>query len=297
MTILEEVYIRTEFLQARFPQFQQVFIKFGEGIVKKYLSNVFSLIAILLLIGSPVLSPALSNETDEKIMRFVTAAPLESDLARLTNLTLTEAFRRLGYRYEVISLPQKRCIFLMKTGQVDGDATRVYAFNKNNKHPYYVRVGESHAKIFWSVFMTDPDVQINAWDDLKKGGYRVGYLAGVKYSEQNLNGLIDKDKLIPQTSSNRNGLRQLQRGRIDAYVYADGARAKNDLATEELENSGIVLAGHVDHKDMYPYLQKKHEALADDLTKKIREIKTEGLFDIFKEQVFGEKTHFIQALQ
>jgi len=218
-------------------------------------------------------------------MNFVTAAPLDSDLAKLTTMVLTEAFKRLGYGYTINSCPQKRCISFMKSGKVDGDATRVYAFNKKNNHPYYVRVNESHAKIYWSAFTTNPDIRINSWDDLKKGGYRVGYLNGVKYSEQNLIGLIEKKNLIVQPASNLNGLMQLFHGRIDVYIYADGSRAKNDLATDRLKNSKITFSGNVDYMEMYPYLHSKHEALAKKLAHKMKEIKAEGLVEVYQRRL------------
>jgi len=229
-----------------------------------------------------------SNAVEKKVMSFVTAAPLDSDLAKQTTMVLTEAFKRLGYGYTIKSCPQKRCINFMKSGTVDGDATRVYSFNKKNNHPYYVRVDESHARIYYSIFSTNPDIKINSWDDLKKGGYRVGYLSGVKYSEQNLIGLIGKKNLIPQPVSNLSGLLQLLYGRIDVYVYADGSRAKNDLANDRLKNSKITFSGNVDHIELYPYLHSKHEALAIELAKKIKEINAEGLFDVYQRRLFGK---------
>ncbi|OUR77843.1 hypothetical protein A9Q83_10040 [Alphaproteobacteria bacterium 46_93_T64] len=229
--------------------------------------------------------PSAVKSDEMGVMKFSTAAPLGSDLEKLTTLVLTEAFKRLGYSYEVESYPQKRGIYLMRTGRVDGDATRVYGFNKEGKHPYYVRVNESHAAIFFDAFVTDPKIKITSWEDLKNGNYRVGYLEGVKFSEQHLIGFIDKDKLISQPNSNLNGLKQLVNGRTDVYIYADGSRAKNDMADEELKKSTITFAGHVDRIDLYPYLQKKHEPIADILTATIRDIKKEGLFEIFQKQV------------
>jgi len=237
--------------------------------------------------------PSAVKADETKTMKFVTSAPLESDLAKLTTLILTEAFKRLGYGYEVESYPQKRSIDLMKTGQVDGDATRVYGFNKKGDYPYYVRVNVSHATIFFDAFVTDPKIKITSWEDLKKGNYRVGYLAGVKFSEQHLIGFIDEDHLISQPNSNLSGLKQLLYGRTDAYIYADGSRAKNDLADEGLQKIEkskkvtITFAGHVDRINLYPYLHKKHEPITDILTATIRNIKKEGLFEKFQKQVSG----------
>lgn len=229
--------------------------------------------------------PAFSE--DLKVMKFVTAARDGSSLANLSRLTLTEAFKRLGYDFQLQSYPQKRCIALMKSGEVDGDATRVFSFNKNNKHPYYIRVDENHARINFSVFMVKPTIKVSSWHDLKKANYRIGYLAGVKYSEQNLVDIIAPHNLIPQSNSNLSGLLQLASGRIDAYVYADGVRAKQDLAREELKNSNIDLAGVVDYRRIYPYLQAKHKDLAEDLAEQIKLLKSEGLLEQFQRQALA----------
>ncbi|MGO1119411.1 hypothetical protein ACTL6U_11925 [Rhodovibrionaceae bacterium A322] len=167
----------------------------------------------------------------------------------------------------------------MKSGRADGDATRVSSFNKDNKHPYYVRVDESTAEIYYGVFMVNPTVEIRSWADLKEGGYRVGYLGGVKHLENNLIGLIEPGRLFVQPNSNLYGLLQLAHGRIDAYVYSNSATAKKDLASDRLKDSGIALAGIVDTKGLYPYFQIKHQALAGELAKAIRDIKAEGLLD------------------
>ncbi|OUR78043.1 hypothetical protein A9Q83_08615 [Alphaproteobacteria bacterium 46_93_T64] len=245
------------------------------------LFQLFSIITCLVFLVPPTFAE------DTKVMRFVTAARADSSLFKLSRLTLTEAFKRLGYDFELNSYPQKRSIHLMKLGKVDGDATRVYNFNRDNEHPYYARTDESHVKIYFSVYMVNPTVKINTWNDLKKGGYRIGYLGGVKHIEQNLIGLIDPAKLFIQPTSNLNGRRQLAHGRIDAYVYANSARATKDLAAVDLKNSGVALAGVVDSKGMFPYFQVKHKAMATDLAKKIREIKAEGLFEIYQNQVLS----------
>jgi len=44
-----------------------------------------------------------SIAAEKKVMNFVTAAPLDSDIAKLTTMVLTEAFKRLGYGYTIVS--------------------------------------------------------------------------------------------------------------------------------------------------------------------------------------------------
>ncbi len=46
-----------------------------------------------------------------------------------------------------------------------------------------------------------------------------------------------------------------------------------------------LMAGHLDAIKVYAWLQKQHEALADVLAEKIREIKAEGLFDEYQKQL------------
>ncbi len=225
----------------------------------------------------------IAGENETRVMRFVTSTLPESEMARISTLVLTEAFGRLGYAYEVRHVPEKRGIYMMKHGFADGDATRAQYFNK--QHPYYILVNEHHSVAYASAFATDPNIKVSCWDDLKKGNYIVGYLAGVQFAERNLIGLIDMDKLIVQPTANINGLKQLGAGRTDVYVYVPSDQAKYDFATKELKDFKIIMAGHLDETKIYPYLQKKHEALADVLAEKIREIKAEGLFDEYQKQL------------
>ncbi len=80
-------------------------------------------------------------------------------------------------------------------------------------------------------------------------------------------------------------MKQLVAGRFDVYVYVASDQAKQDLASDDLKDSKIVMAGHLDSIKVYAWLQKKHEALADNLAEKIREIKAEGLFDEYQKQL------------
>jgi ABC-type amino acid transport substrate-binding protein len=175
----------------------------------------------------------------------------------------------------------------MQNVEVDGDATRVYDFNKNNTRSSYVRVEEYIANVHWDVFATDSKIKVGRWNDLKKDNYRVGYLAGVKYNEQHLLGFIDEDKLVPQPSNNINGLRQLMAGRSDVYIYPDGKEAYRNLMTDPLRTSGIVHVGRVDTVRIYPYLHVKHASMAATLAKQIKHLKDEGLFKEYQAQDLG----------
>jgi polar amino acid transport system substrate-binding protein len=244
---------------------------------------------LVLLTLLPVLStPTIAADTKSKVMNFVISSAPDSYLVNLTTAVLKNVFSRMGYGYQVASYPQKRSIWLMQRGEVDGDATRVYNFNRGNMHPSYVRVEENIASVHWDAFATDPKIKVSSWDDLKKGGYRVGYLAGVKYNEQHLVGFIEERKLVAQPLTNINGLKQLMLGRTDVYIYPDGKEAYRALESEELKTSGIVFAGRVDTVKIYPYLHKKHANLAAAVAQKIKELKDEGLFKKYQDQALAK---------
>jgi len=240
-----------------------------------------------MLLLFPVLSVAAAADPKPKVMDFVISSAPDSYLFKLTTAVLKNVFSRMGYGYQVTSYPQKRSVWLMERGEVDGDATRVYDFNRGNSHPSYVRVAESIADIHWDAFATDPKIKVSNWNDLKKGNYRVGYLAGVKYNEQHLVGFIDKNNLVAQPLRNINGLMQLMLGRSDVYIYPDGKEAYHDLETEELNGSKIVFAGRVDTVKIYSYLHKKHVGLAAIVAKKIKELKDEGLFKKYQAEALA----------
>ena len=234
--------------------------------------------------------PNIEVESNEKQMHFgLGGVPEDSNLGRLAIMTLTEAFSRMDYTFTAENLPNKRVIHLMDTDRIDGDVIRIFDFNKANEHPNYVRINENTVFSHWGAFVTDSTIKIDSWADLKKGNYRVGYLAGIKLSEQNLIGLIDAEKLIVQSKSNLNGLRQLIENRIDVYVFAGYKNVGFDFSTVELQEKEIYLAGELEVVPSYPYLHKKHKELAPILEQTIRDIKNEGLYDKFVKQIEDEQ--------
>ena len=218
-----------------------------------------NIVKILILIFIFNISHSWSDTTsfinkESKEIYFGTPDSLETKLVKMTTLVLTAAFQRLGYKYHVAKYPQKRLIAYMKSGRLDGDTTRVYNFNANNKHPYYIRIDESIDTIHFDAFVTDSKIKVNTWSDLEKGNLRIGYLAGVQLSEQKLKKYISKSKLQVQPVSNINGLRQLKAGRIDVFVYGGARSAEVDFKNNaDLRNSKITNAGHLQIVKIYPY--------------------------------------------
>ncbi len=232
--------------------------------------------------------PAAATETDEKTMRLVSGIPPSTVMFRTASLVLPEAFKRNGYEATVEYCPPKRCFQMMESGEVDGDATRVYDFVKGGANPNHFRIEEHFTSSTWMAFATNPDIKVSGWEDLKTNNYRIGYLSGVVKSEQKLIGFIDDDKLVAVPTSIEEGLGMLSADRFDIYVSADGHIAEMLLQTEEFKDSGIQNVGIIEEVFLYPYLHIKHKELAPQIATTIKEMKEEGLLEQYKKQLMEE---------
>jgi len=243
-------------------------------------------IAIMCMLISAHVWGSLGIAGEKEI--FLVTTDIDSRLNHMGILVFTEAFKRHGYGLRVEESSQLGCIKKVNSERADGDMTRIYDFVKGGAHPNYYRIEEPFYFIRWSVFAIKQGIVINSWQDLKTDNYRVGYLAGVAKSEQNLIGFINNNKLVVVPNNDEQGYEMLRKNRFDVYVQADEDLGFKVLKQEKFQASGIRKVGVAEELGIYCYLHKKHKDLADTITKTIQKMKAEGLFDKYLEQLDQE---------
>lgn len=225
--------------------------------------------------------PVLKDNT------FVMASirPESTYAGKLWRLVHTEIFKRLGIKVEFRDYPPKRAGIETDAGNADGQPGRIYQYAA--EHPNLIRVEEAIFSLNFSVFAVQPSIpQLNGWDSLK--GYRVGYIRGIRVAESNLSKSVGNIKLSDVTEPVQ-GLKQLISGRTDLFVDEE-AGILTLLKTSEFKDSKIRVAGVMQSEPMYPYLHKKHAALAPKMTGIIKVMKAEGLIEQYRiavEKEFG----------
>lgn len=109
-------------------------------------NSICYLAAIMLLLAW---LPALAFGKD---LLFCTPNTKDQRIFKVSHAMLAEAFSRLGYGFELITYPAKRCPTEVDSGNVDGDSHRILDFNANGEYPNLVRVEEAIQSIDQSVF-------------------------------------------------------------------------------------------------------------------------------------------------
>jgi polar amino acid transport system substrate-binding protein len=220
-------------------------------------------------------APALKDNT------FVMAInrPENDYLGKLQRLIYKEIFRRLEIKAEFRDYPAKRAGIEADVGNIDGEAVRPYQYGA--EHPNLIRVEETLFPMNLSAFTANDSVPpLKGWDSLRGTNYKVEYRRGTRICERNLSEVVSKENLSDVTEPEQ-GLKKLVSGRTDVFIY-DESSLLSLLQTPEFKDSKIRFAGLMDSFYAYPYLYKKHAALALKMAEVIKAMKTEGLIEQYR---------------
>ena len=132
-----------------------------------------------------------------------------------------EAFKRMGVPLTVVTAPTARLTIIADQGEVQGQASRVFAYA--DAHPDQVRVGESVHDVRLALHAfgpASPSGDPGRLEDLATGKWRVEYKRGVAICEQKLKPVVPAERLSDVTSVEQ-GLKKLKAGRTDLYCDFD----------------------------------------------------------------------------
>jgi len=254
----------------------------------KKLSRIAARVLILSFMAT-VLSFYKSSAAQETITFAFLEKPSRHPAWRLAELVYTEAFLRLGKEFHYEIYPAKRASIMLNTGQVDGEPARYLSYENN--FPDVIRVEEPVIADQIQAYTLDPNISFKNWESLRDQKYRVDYRRGSLLQEQNLASIVRVENLFAVTEPIQ-GLRRLVAGHSDIFI--DNTLSSFPLlATPEFVNSGIREVGQLQKIFLYPYLHKRHTALASALAVTLRQMKSEGLFHRYEQQAQQE---FISGL-
>ena len=192
-----------------------------------------------------------------------------------------EAFRRLGIRWEPGFYPLARRTALMDAGTIDGDAARVQGYG--SAHPNLVRVEESVMDFGFALYTASPTLKLQRLEDLPNSPYLAEYRRGILLCERKLKELV-VPKNLSDITSEAQGLKKLLAGRTDLYCELDTV-VQQALSSPEFKGvANIRKVIGIGSLPTYPYLHKKHAALAPRLAAVLRQMKAEGLIETYRIQ-------------
>jgi polar amino acid transport system substrate-binding protein len=205
--------------------------------------------------------------------------------SKWATLAYTEAFRRLALAVQINHYPLARRAALVEAGEIDGDVARIREYG--DAHPSLVRVEESFADLNFALFTANPALQLRTLEELRPSSWQVEFRRGILFCERTLKPLLPAERLS-DISSEEQGVKKLLAGRTDLYCDLDYAvrrvlhlpSFKNATPVRKVFDLGVV--------PTYPYLHRKHAALAPLLAATLKKMKAEGLIEAYRVQVEKE---------
>lgn len=192
-----------------------------------------------------------------------------------------EAFSRLGYEFIYRGMPGGRAPFMAEKGDVDGEIHRPYEYQQQTKN--LMRVEESPFDVTFEAYVIKTNLQFHDWSELGNAGLKVEYRRGTKRAEGKLKQAV-APSLLSDVTSTEQGLKKLLRGRTDVFI--EQSLVYQDVMATLMPTSEaykhIYSAGVIDELPSYAYLNRRHIGLVADLAYVIKQIKDNGLIEIYK---------------
>ena len=186
-----------------------------------------------------------------------------------------EAFRRAGLELQTIQLPAERGLINANLGIEDGEMSRIAGLEKN--YPNLIRVPE---KIMdWEFYaFSELEMELkDGWSNL--ANYSVAFINGWKILENNVPAQAEITKV-----KNPEQLFQLlskKRSQIVIYERWAGLRYIKQPQLINVRPLQPVLA----RRDMFMYLNKKHQTLVPKIAEALKSMKQDGTYQSLVNQI------------
>lgn len=240
-----------------------------------------------LLLGVCLQFAALPAQSQTQAAPFLMAADAEPDTYAFKWLSLiyTEAFKRMGVPLQIATYSLARRTELANMGGIDGEVSRIFSYADAN--PLLIRVEEPIVDFTFVLFAANPTVQLKRPEDLSTGTLLVEHRRGILMCENTLKKFVPAERLSNVVSTLQ-GVKKLVTGRTDVYCDIDIYVAEVLHSEEFKGTTNVRKLLKVASLATYPYLNKKHAALAPRLAATLKQMKAEGLLDAYPKQVEKE---------
>lgn len=190
---------------------------------------------------------------------------------------VSEAFQRVGLKLHTVKLPAERGLKNANDGTDDGDMVRIKGLER--LYPNLVMVPEKIMQWEFNAFSQQkPDLQ-GQWSNLLP--YSVSYIIGWKILEKN----VPQGVEVTTVKNQQQLFSLLEKRRTDLVIYErwGGLKYLQDKGVTDVELITPPLAV----RDMYIYLNKKHEKHVSGLAAALRDMKGDGMYQHIYEQTLA----------
>ncbi|MBN2875294.1 MAG: transporter substrate-binding domain-containing protein [Spirochaetales bacterium] len=237
------------------------------------MKTVLAALLVLLAIGS---HPPAAQQT------FTISTSYQNFLSNaegtgMLDLVLVEAFRRIGVRAQIVYTPTGQSLHDVNAGILDAEINRIAGMEA--QFPNLRRLDEPNMTMDFVAFSSRP-IGIGGWESIRD--LDIGLVRGWKILEENTADFPHVTRLPTE----RELFTMLAKGRIDVALYdkLTGYAVIKDLGYDQLYH----LEPPLERRDMYLYVNKKHEALVEKLSVSLRAMKQDGSYGRIVDAVLAE---------
>ena len=178
-----------------------------------------------------------------------------------------ELFSRLDIDAKVTLLPSSRSIINANMGIDDGVIARTKGMEKKYKN--LIRIPVPVVKFKFVAYSLDKKIPFTDWDSLKP--YSVGIIRGWQIYEKN----VVNTKALTTVTNAEQLFKLLLNRRSDLILFE---LYRGSWWNKHLNAKAHLIGSPIAEKDMFIYMNKKHEALIPKITKALEDLKKDGGF-------------------
>ncbi|MED5618829.1 substrate-binding periplasmic protein [Ideonella sp. BN130291] len=210
--------------------------------------------------------------------------PESSYIGRWIRLVYTEAFRRVGVPFDIAVYPTQRLTLLSDGGEVDGDVARVHGYAA--AHPQLVRVEEPVMDARMVLYGLAPQAGFPDLPALARTELKAVVTRGVAVCESTLRNALGPERVVAASTGDQ-ALRMLLAQRVDLMCSSDIAMQHQLLEPEFRGAANVRAVLDLGPFPFYPYLHRRHAALAPQLATALKQMKTEGLIERYRQEALS----------
>lgn len=190
-------------------------------------------------------------------------------------LTKVLCDRMNGIVCEFVSLPSARSLDAFGQGELDIEGPRNSTVETNFSN--IVKIPEAIFVNELVAFSKDSNIKLSGWNSLKR--FRVAYVRGWKIYENNVKNVKDLEILNHQEAL----FKFLDEGRTDVILLSriSGLKVISDLSLKGI----AAIEPPLVVKNLYLYMNKKHEKLAPIFAKILHDMKSDGTYQQIYDQI------------
>lgn len=234
-----------------------------QKLINPIILSIKTVIALLALLHIFALPAAQAGET--LVLNTGFGAPLVNPAHNgVLDLVYQSLAERLGLTIQIQTLPAERALLNANSAVEDGDICRVAGLSSN--YANLIQVPEAVFTVKSVVISKNEKFKVSGFNSLRP--YRVGFLLGRKFIEDNLTGA----KSVTKFATDQEAIAALEKDLIDVAILEKSA----GMLLLKTHPGLKLLQPQLFQADCYLYLNVKHQKWAPIISAELSKMRKEG---------------------